>query len=122
LGYPSVTGLLWFSEEPFRKNRGVIQCEDTRRPVVYRDQQTRRLKKRVDKKNDDASKRWVSDQAGGVGRRKNAEVFIRNIPVHSAVHDLFPNPDRVVLAIDFGQRWDTSYSLPEKAVSHRQDV
>ena len=36
---------------------------DTRRPVVDRDQQTRRLKEHVDKKNDDASKGWVSDQA-----------------------------------------------------------
>jgi len=95
---------------------------DTRRPVVDRDQQTRRLKERVDKKNDDASKMWVSDQAGGVGRRKNAEVFVRNIPVHSTIHDLFPNLYRVVLTIDFGQRWDTSYGLSEKAVSHRQDV
>ena len=25
------------------------------------------------------------------------------IPVHSAIHDLFSNLDRVVLAVDFGQ-------------------
>ena len=46
----------------------------------------------------------------------------RHTPIHGAIHDLFLHLDRVVLAIDFWQRWDASYGLPEEAVSQRQDI
>lgn len=43
-------------------------------------------------------------------------------PVHGAIYDLFFYLDRVVLAIDFRQRWNASHRLPEEPISHRQNV
>ena len=64
----------------------------------------------------------MNDKVSEIGRWEKVKVFRKNIPVHCTIHDLFPNLDRVVFAIDFGQRWDASHGLPEKAISHRQDV
>ena len=84
------------------KTRPVIQG-DGRATISHRSWSADAGAKESRRQDDDASRRQVSDQVGKTTRRGDVIVSRGYIPVHSAIHDLLSNLDRVVLAVDFGQ-------------------
>lgn len=83
------------------KNRPVIQGDG--RVTINHRSWSAGAGAKESRRHDDASRRQVSDQVGKTTRRGDVIVSRGYIPVHSAIHDLFSNLDRVVLAVDFGQ-------------------